>query len=103
MPFSQHALQEILANIKCRDLIKAHLVLDHFDRLDEAEQRRILFELNKIDDELSLPLLIQLDSQNDSMSKRYPTIKETIISKALNSPHVVGKYLGERVPASYIM
>ncbi|MEA2083851.1 MAG: response regulator [Thermodesulfobacteriota bacterium] len=90
---SQDALRELLNNIKVQDWIKARLVLDSFDRIGKKEQRRILFELNRCEDDVAVPLLVFLAVRHEVYARQYPTLQETILSKALNSPDIIIKYL----------
>ncbi|MEA2084790.1 MAG: response regulator [Thermodesulfobacteriota bacterium] len=90
---SQDALREFLYNINVQDSIKARLVLDCFDRIKKKEQRRILFELNKCEDNVAIPLLIFLAVRHEFYARQYPTLQETIFAKALNSPDIIIKYL----------
>jgi len=96
---SKHAVQEILDNIRSRDMIKARVVLDHFDQINASEQRRILLELNKVEDDLALPLLAHLHQCSPVVQEKYPTIRETIVAKALNTPRAVIRCLGQENPA----
>jgi len=96
MTFSSNALQEILANIKEGDLIKARLVLEHFNHLNTSDQRRILFEINKAGDEFGLPLLAQLLCQDDKTAGNYPTILETVINKAIANPDIVRQQINKK-------
>ena len=98
MSISKHALEEILYNISKKDLIKASLVLDHFDHISVKEQQRILFELNKCDDDFAIPLMVSLWSKGGQAVEQFATLEETILSKAMNSPQVIIKYLTEDSP-----
>jgi len=98
MVLSEHALGEILQNIANKDLIKATLVLEHFEHIDLKEQQRILFELNKCGDEFAIPLMVTLWSMGGRSVEQFATLEETIISKAMNSPRVIIKYLAVASP-----
>ena len=86
---NQHALEEFIGNLDSGDMIKARLVLDHFTRLGEAVQRRILFELNRRDDHNCLALLLYLSVTNPTAQAQYPDIPESILAKALENPHLI--------------
>ena len=86
---SRHALDEIIGNLETGDLIKARIVLNHFSRLDEAVQRRILYELNRRDDQICLTLLVFLLVTNPKAQTKYPDIAESILAKALNDPRLI--------------
>ncbi len=90
---SEVATLEILKNIQSRDLIKAKIVITYFDRLNLESQRRILFELSRCDDSLAISLLVSLSVSHPLVTELYPTLPETILSKAFNNPKIVGQYL----------
>nr|MBF0222302.1 response regulator [Desulfobulbaceae bacterium] len=86
---SKVATEEILQNIERRDLIKAKIVLTYFDHFDLESQRRILYKLCKCDDDLAIILLVSLATSHPQVIEFYPTLIETILAKALNSPDTV--------------
>lgn len=85
----KHALDEVLANIASRDLIKARIVIGCFGHLEVSAQRRILFEVDKCDDAFALPLLIIILLADNKSLANYPTLEESILAKAMASPDVV--------------
>lgn len=90
---SKAATQEILNNIQNRDLIKAKIVLTYFDHLDLESQRRILYELNRCDDELAITLLVSLSVSHPKTTELYPTLAEIILSKAFNNQAIIVQHL----------
>lgn len=96
---SKQAQDEIIADIRAKDLIKAQIVLDHFSRIGEKEQRRILYELNRCDDdEFSVLLMVYLLVRNEESGKKYPDISESILAKVLNDPHIIIRHLQKPCP-----
>ncbi|MCB2181033.1 MAG: response regulator [Desulfobulbaceae bacterium] len=90
---SKVATQEILDNIRSRDLIKAKIVLRSFDHLDLQAKRRILYELSKCEDDLAISLLVSLAVSHPHITELYSTFEETILAKALNNPDIVMQYI----------
>ncbi|MCK5323158.1 MAG: response regulator [Desulfobulbaceae bacterium] len=96
---SKQAQDEIIADIRAKDLIKAQIVLDYFSRIGEKEQRRILYELNRCDDdEFSVLLMVYLLVRNEESGKKYPDISESILAKVLNDPHIIIRHLQKPCP-----
>ena len=96
---SKQAQDEIIADIRAKDLIKAQIVLDHFSRIGEKEQRRILYELNRCDDdEFSVLLMVYLLVRNEESGEKYPDISESILAKVLNDPHIIIRHLQKPCP-----
>lgn len=94
----QHAVDEFIANIKNRDLIKARVIIDYLADIDPAEQRRILFELNKCDDDFSIPLLAYLSFKHPEVLKDNPQLGETLKEKALNNQKLLLRLLSSSKP-----
>ena len=85
----QHLLDEIRYDIKQKDMIKAKLVLAELDSVGHDTQRKALFEVSKADDAFSIPLLAGVLANNLALIETFPQIKETMISKILDSPDVL--------------
>ena len=98
---SKIALEEFLFNCKENDIIKAGLVLEHFDQFGEAQQRRILFELNKTDEAFAIPLFIHLIVTNETAVINYPTIVETVLDKSGHHPDVIVKQISVNSPEQF--
>jgi CheY-like chemotaxis protein len=79
-------IEELLDDIHKKDVIKAKILLRHIDQVDDTTQRRLIFELNKADDDFSLPLLIALIMENPGMAVKVPTFKQILIAKFLADP-----------------
>lgn len=96
---SRHAMAEIINNLDTADLIKARLVLEHFAVLDEAAQRRILFELNRRDEPICLALLVYLITTCEAVRLQYPDIAESILAKVLHEPRQLLDLFAAGTPA----
>jgi CheY-like chemotaxis protein/HEAT repeat protein len=83
---SKHAQDELMANLNDHDLIKAHIVLDHFSRMEMGAQRRILYELNRRGDTLAVSLLAYLQITDPQTAELYPDIAESILDQVVNAP-----------------
>ena len=92
----QHLLDEIRYDIKEKDIIKASLVLAELDNVGVETQKKALFEISRADDEFSIPLLANIIANNMSLIETFPQIKETMVSKILDSPQVLLDLLMDR-------
>ena len=86
---SQPALQEIKHDVVNQDFTKARLVIDHFPELGVTEQKAILLELSGAADAFAIPVLSYLLIKHPKTAARFPTITDTILSKAVHSPNIV--------------
>ncbi|MBF0469960.1 MAG: response regulator [Gammaproteobacteria bacterium] len=98
---SQHAVDELIANIKHHDLVKARLVLGHFSEIDPAQQRRILFELGRCEAVLAVPLMVLLLVKFDDIERQYPSLRENLLEKVASEPKVIYQYLKWVVPEQW--
>ena len=79
-------IEELLFDIKANDLIKARLVMSHFDEIDAQTQKIALAELAKAASKFVIPLLVNLLAESPRIGDTYPDIKELLYSKALDEP-----------------
>ncbi|MBF0218097.1 MAG: response regulator [Gammaproteobacteria bacterium] len=98
---SQHAIDELIANIHHKDLVKARLVLEHFNQFSEAHQRRALFELNRCDVAIAVPLMVFLLVRFAQIAREYPTLKELVEDKVKASHDLIYQYLQWEVPEQW--
>ncbi len=84
----QHLLDEIRFDIKQKDIIKARLVLAELDSVGAETQKKALFEVSRADDDFSIPLLAGVIANNMALVETFPQVKETMVSKILDSPDV---------------
>ncbi|WP_028582989.1 HEAT repeat domain-containing protein [Desulfogranum mediterraneum] len=90
---AEHMIEEIRANIKTGDSLKARLVLDHLGSLDRKLQNRLLYELFKADVEFAVPLLNYLLVEQPALAVELPVIRETLISDLIAYPEVLVQVL----------
>ncbi|MBW1644755.1 MAG: response regulator [Deltaproteobacteria bacterium] len=95
---SQHALEELLFNIKEQDSIKAKLVLEHLADFAPAIQKRMLFELSRSDARFSVPLLAFLLHRHPSLAASYPTVREVLKSRVVDDPDLLLARLRQPLP-----
>jgi CheY-like chemotaxis protein len=82
-------LDELLYDIKKKDLIKGGIVLSSLQEVDTETQRRALFALSRADDDYVIPLLAQVIAKNPGLDESLPQVRETMFSKVLDSPKVL--------------
>ncbi len=99
---SQHALEELLFNIEEGDLIKAKLVLEHLDVLEPTAQKRMLFALSCSDASFSVPLLAFLLHRHPRLEESYPTIREVLLSRVVDTPDLLLSGLRQSVPETTV-
>lgn len=93
----QDLLDEIQFDIEQKDLIKARLVLASLDGVGVETQRKALFLVSRTEDEFSIPLLAGLVANNMALVIAFPQIKETMVSKILDSPDVLIALLSDGI------
>ncbi|MEJ2041329.1 MAG: HEAT repeat domain-containing protein, partial [Desulfosarcinaceae bacterium] len=86
-------IEELLFDIKANDLIKARLVMSHFDEIDAQTQKTVLAELAKAASKFVIPLLVNLLAESPRIGDTYPDIKELLYSKALDEPTTLATLL----------
>ncbi len=95
---SEHIIKELLFNIKHKDLIKARLVIEHIEMISSTEQRRLLYELNKCDDDFAVPLLAIMTVTKKNLVSKHPAIKEALLDKILMNPQILITEIKNRTP-----
>jgi CheY-like chemotaxis protein len=85
----RHFIEELQFDIKANDLIKAHLVMAHFNEMDAQTQRSALFELSRAPDVFVFNLLVGLLAALPDSGENLSTVKELLYSKALDTPDVL--------------
>jgi CheY-like chemotaxis protein len=85
----EHMIEEIQANIRTGDMLKARLVLDHLGAIDKKNQNRLLYELSRGDMTFTVPLLIYLMTAHQDLAAGLPIIRETLISHLIAYPEIL--------------
>ncbi len=86
-------LNELRFDIETKDMIKARLVLAHFEDVDPKTQKMALFELSKAPYEFTIPQLVGLLAENPTVGEANPALKEILFSKALDKPELLSRML----------
>jgi CheY-like chemotaxis protein/HEAT repeat protein len=90
---ADHFIEELRFDIKTKDMIKARLVMAHFEEVDSATQKLALSELGNAPGTFVLPLLVGLLANKPQLAGSHPPLKEILFSKALDNPVEVSKML----------
>lgn len=98
---AQHFIEELRFDIETNDIIKARLVLAHFEEVDAKTQRLALFELSKAPDTFVIPLIVRLLADIPDIGESQPSLKEILFSKALDYPDTLTKMLLREVKPSH--
>lgn len=88
-----HFIEELRFDIQTKDMIKARLVMAHFEEVDSAVQKQALSELSHAPETFVLPLLVGLLASKPQLAVSHPSLKEILFSKALDNPVEVSKML----------
>jgi len=86
---SEDLLNEIVFNLQHKDLIKAKLVMEHVDHIDNNTQKRIMYELSKADPEFTIPLIAHVIQHNKAYVNRFPELKNALFQNILKKPAVL--------------
>ena len=81
-----HMVEEIQANVKTGDLLKAKLVLMHIGEVDDKTKNRLVYEVSKGDLSFSVPLMIYLLHEQAEIMERMPIVRETLLSSLIAYP-----------------
>ena len=90
---AEHFIEELRFDLKTKDMIKARLVLAHFDQVDPATQKLALAALGHGPTGFVLPLLAGLLATKPQLAEIHPEIKEVLFSKALDDPAALSRLL----------
>ncbi len=84
--FVNHMVEEIQANLKEQDSIKAILVLDQLLNADLKIQNRVLFEISKTEPSFSIYILNEALARNPKLSESLPKVREMLFSLLISYP-----------------
>jgi CheY-like chemotaxis protein len=90
---ADHFIEELRFDIKTKDMIKARLVMAHFEDVDPAARKLALTELSNTPGTFILPLLVGLLANKPQWADAHPPLKEILFSKALDNPEELSKLL----------
>ncbi len=86
---TEHMVEEIRANIRTGDRLKARLVLDHLGDVDKKTQNRLLYELSRGEADFTIPLFNYLLTTYPELAESLPVIRETLISHLIAYPDLL--------------
>lgn len=95
---SEHIVSELLFNIDHRDLIKARIVIEHIESINEADQAKLLFMLNKSNSDFAIPLLAILTITKPAILVKFPSIREALYERILDGPDVLINQIRKKTP-----
>lgn len=98
---AQDFIDELRFDIENNDKLKARLVLNHFQEVDEQTQKLALFELSKAPVDFVMPTIVDLLANNPDLGEFHPTLKEILFSKALDYPDNLNKLLMREVKPNH--
>lgn len=88
-----HMVDEIKANTKTGDLMKARLVLAHIGEVDGKTRNRLVYEISRAPLEFSVPLFLYLLQAHADVTDAMPIVKETLLSSMLAYPDKLLEFL----------
>lgn len=89
----QHMIEEIQANVKTGDSMKARIVLSHIGDVDVKTRTRLIYELSRGDAEFIVPLLIFLLTEHVDVADEMPAIRDTLLSSLMAYPEKLPGFL----------
>ena len=89
----QHMIEELQANIKTGDAMKARLVLAHIERVDLKTRNRLIYLLSRADVDFSVPLFIYILTEQLTVAEEMPIIRDTLLSILLAYPEKLVEFL----------
>jgi CheY-like chemotaxis protein len=97
-------LEELRFDIKTGDMIKARLVLSHFDEVDLKTRKMSLLELSRARDEFVISMLVGLVAAAPRGTEVNGMLREMLYSKCLDNPEVLSRLLIREVnPANRLI
>jgi CheY-like chemotaxis protein/HEAT repeat protein len=98
---AEHFIEELRFDLKTKDMIKARLVLAHFDQVDASIQKLALTELGHGPTDFVLPLLVGVLAAKPQLAEIQPALKEVLFSKALEDPEALSRLLIREVKPAH--
>ncbi|OGV37255.1 MAG: hypothetical protein A2020_14425 [Lentisphaerae bacterium GWF2_45_14] len=86
-------VEELIYTVNRKDPIKARVLLNYFDKLDDKTRARVIEELGSGDNEYSIPLLSMIASDYYHLCPDIKKLKAILISKFLISPERLAEAL----------
>ena len=74
-------IEELCHCIKAKDVIKIKVLLDEMDNVSPKVAQRLLFEICRTEDELSIPLLLDIQTHHPNIAHAIPTLSDVLYGK----------------------
>ncbi len=102
-PNTEHMIEEIRANARSGDRLKARLVLAHIEEVDERTRNRLIYEVSRGQPAFSVPLLCHLLTEYPVLAESLPAIRELLFSSLIAYPEQINSFLlsvdiGDKTP-----
>ncbi|MBE0583493.1 MAG: HEAT repeat domain-containing protein, partial [Desulfofustis sp.] len=92
-PNTEHMIEEIRANARTGDRLKARLVLAHIEKADERSRSRLVYEVSRGEPVFSVPLLCYLLTEHAVLAESMPVIRELLLSSLIAYPEQINSFL----------
>ncbi|MEE4313842.1 MAG: HEAT repeat domain-containing protein [Desulfofustis sp.] len=92
-PKTEHMIEEIRANVRSGDRLKARLVLAHIDEVDERTGNRLIYEVSRGEPSFAVPLLCHLLTEHPALAGSLSAVRELLFSSLLAYPEQIGTFL----------
>jgi len=89
----QDMIEELQANIKTGDALKAQLVLAHLGEIDEKSRNKLIYLLSRAEVDFSIPLFLYLLIHQAVVVEKMPVIRDTFLSLLLAYPEKIIEFL----------
>ena len=93
MTDSAHILTEIRDNIVKRDAIKAQLVLDYLENVDQAVREQVIEAFASAPPDFAVPILAAFAEKRTALAAGLPLVREVLAIKILAMPELVPRAL----------
>ncbi len=100
-----HYISELRDNIENKDSIKAGIIIDHLQDMDEDVQHRILFELTRAEDDFAIPLLARMYEKRNELALDNEQLEQVLDKKIEEYPFALLELLQDKKtvnPEKYI-
>ncbi len=86
-------IEELRANIRDKDPIKADILLSHLEGLNAKGQSRVAFELSRAEDDFAILLLGKWIAGNPGIIATIPELRQTFLDKVVEHPSALVEIL----------
>ncbi len=100
-----HYIGELRDNIENKDSIKAGIIIDHLQDMNEDVQHRILFELTRAEDDFAIPLLARMYEKREELALDNDQLEQVLDKKIEEYPFALLELLQNKKtqnPEKYI-